>query len=119
YAWIAHDRSLWRTYGTLYAIRLRFNERAGGGNAALQGDHYQTGIAIKKWVHPETQNLFWQRTVIYPYPVIRLADLYLLYAEALNEYSGPSAEVYHYVDLVRERAGVPRLEEVWSNGNIV
>ena len=24
----------------------------------------------------------------YPFPIMRMADLYLLYAEALNEYSG-------------------------------
>lgn len=119
YAWIANDRSLWRTYGTIYQMRLRFNELAGGGNAALNGEHYQTGIAIKKWVHPETQNIAWQRAVIYPYPIMRLADLYLLYAEAMNEYYGPSAEVFKYLDLVRERAGLPKLEEVWNDGSIV
>ena len=42
----------------------------------------------------------------YPFPIMRMADLYLLYAEALNEYSGPSCEVYKYVDMIRERAGL-------------
>jgi hypothetical protein len=50
----------------------------------------------------------------YPWPVIRLADLYLLYAEALNEVSGPGAEVYEYIDTVRARAGIPSVEESWS-----
>src|SRR3546814_11401010 len=44
--------------------------------------------------------------VEYPWPVIRLAGLYLLSAEARNEYEGPSAELYHGIDLVRELAGV-------------
>jgi hypothetical protein len=49
------------------------------------------------------------------FPIIRLADLYLLYAEALNEsLESPSEEVYHYVDLVRERAGLKGVVESWQ-----
>jgi hypothetical protein len=52
---------------------------------------------------------------VYPYPMIRLADLYLLYAEALNE-SGdaPSADVYTYVNLIRARAGLTTVQNAWS-----
>ncbi len=50
----------------------------------------------------------------YPWPVIRLAQLYLLYAEALNEVSGPGPEVYKYIDTVRARAGIPSVEDAWS-----
>lgn len=39
----------------------------------------------------------------------RLADMYLLYAEALNEISGPSDQAIEYIDKVRQRAGLPRL----------
>ena len=77
------------------------------------------GIAIKKLVHPETQNLAWQRIMHYPFPLIRLADLYLMYAEALNEYIGPSDEAYRYLNMVRERSGIPNIEKVWSNNEIV
>ncbi len=51
----------------------------------------------------------------YPWPVIRLSDLYLLYAEALNEVSGPTDEVFMYLDTVRARAGVPPVKEAWTN----
>lgn len=54
----------------------------------------------------------------YPFPVLRLADLYLLYAEALNEYSGPSTDVFHYVDLIRDRAGLKGIEESWTNFSV-
>lgn len=47
-------------------------------------------------------------------PIIRLAGLYLLYAEALNEVGGPTAEVMKYVDLVRERAGIPGLANAYN-----
>ena len=51
----------------------------------------------------------------YPWPEIRLANLYLLYAEALNEVSGPSDETYRWIDLVRERAGIPTVAVSWDN----
>lgn len=50
----------------------------------------------------------------YAWPVIRLADLYLLYAESLNEVNGPSAEAYKWIDSVRSRAGIPTVEQSWT-----
>ena len=54
----------------------------------------------------------------YPFPIMRMADLYLLYAEALNEYSGPSGEVYKYVDMIRERAGLEGVQASWTKYSI-
>ncbi|MDD6506495.1 MAG: RagB/SusD family nutrient uptake outer membrane protein [Prevotellaceae bacterium] len=55
----------------------------------------------------------------YPYPLIRLADLYLLYAEAINEAEGPngahSQDMFDYVDSVRIRAGIPKVKEAWDS----
>src|SRR5690606_6599447 len=51
----------------------------------------------------------------YPWPMMRLADLYLIYAEALNESSGPSEEVFLYLDKIRERAGLKGVKESWTN----
>src|SRR3546814_16084578 len=43
----------------------------------------------------------------YAFPILRLADLCLYYAEALNETKQtPDAEVYEYIDLIRARAGL-------------
>lgn len=39
-------------------------------------------------------------------PLMRYAEVLLNYAEALNEYEGPSARVYEAVNAVRERAGL-------------
>jgi hypothetical protein len=50
----------------------------------------------------------------YAWPVIRMADLYLLYAECLNEVNGPSAEAYRWIDSVRTRAGIPTVAQAWS-----
>ncbi|MEZ2441067.1 RagB/SusD family nutrient uptake outer membrane protein [Chitinophaga sp. RCC_12] len=51
----------------------------------------------------------------YPYPEIRLADLYLLYAEALNEAQGPTADVYDYVNRIRARAGLQTVQSSWAS----
>lgn len=58
-------------------------------------------------------------TISYAFPIIRLADLYLLYAEALNECkASPDAEVYEYIQLVRDKAGLDQetgsLVETWK-----
>ena len=51
----------------------------------------------------------------YAFPIIRLADLYLMYAEALNEtLNTPNNDVYTYIDLVRERAGLDGVKESWQ-----
>jgi hypothetical protein len=87
-----------------------------GRNASFAEDYLATGVGIQKMVHPESGSgwYFWQ--INYPYPIIRLADLYLMKAEALNEYNeGPTPEVYAAINLVRERAGIPDVEEVWSD----
>ena len=44
------------------------------------------------------------------FPLIRLADVMLMYAEAKNEALGtPDQSVYDAVDAVRARAGMPKL----------
>ncbi|GAB3012051.1 RagB/SusD family nutrient uptake outer membrane protein [Niabella terrae] len=50
----------------------------------------------------------------YPWPEMRLANLYLLYAEALNEADGPSAQVYQLLDDIRSRAGLNGVVESWA-----
>lgn len=43
----------------------------------------------------------------FAWPVFRLAEFYLSYAEALNEFEGPSAEAFNNLNLIRRRAGMP------------
>lgn len=45
----------------------------------------------------------------YNWPVMRLADVYLMYAEASNEVSGPLADAVALVDRVRRRGNLPAL----------
>jgi hypothetical protein len=93
-----------------------YNGSDGGYNPAFPNNYYASGIGIKKFVHPENQSGAWQRIILGPYPIIRLADLYLMKAEALNEYNeAPTQEVYEMINLVRRRAGIPDVQTVWSN----
>lgn len=54
----------------------------------------------------------------YPWPMIRLSDLYLLYAEAINEAEGPNGEhstdMFNRINAVRERAGIPDVKTSWD-----
>ncbi len=45
----------------------------------------------------------------YSYPVMRLADVYLMYAEATNEVNGPQADAIALVNKVRHRGNLPVL----------
>jgi starch-binding outer membrane protein, SusD/RagB family len=46
----------------------------------------------------------------YAFPVMRLADVYLMYAEATNEVSGPQADAIGFVNLIRHRGNLPPLK---------
>ncbi len=43
----------------------------------------------------------------FAWPVFRLAEFYLSYAEALNEMGAPTTEAYQYLNAIRSRAGMP------------
>lgn len=76
----------------------------------------QTGYFCKKLVSWESSFKDPISIKEYPWPEIRLADLYLMYAEALNEVKDrPDEEVYKYIDLVRKRAGLKGVVESWEN----
>lgn len=47
-------------------------------------------------------------------PVMRMGGLYLLYAEALNEVNGPTAEAIAYIDKIRSRASLEGVEKSWA-----
>lgn len=120
YAWIAVDRCIWRDYDTRVYPMMRSGEWPGGRNSGSATDYYWTGIAVKKFVHPESRGASWQRVVSFPYPLIRLSDLYLMYAECYNEYYGPGQPVYDKINAVRARAGLLRpIEELWNDASIV
>lgn len=99
----------------LYTLHAKKNEDGG----QRSGSNYSvTGYLPKKMsgINDATNDRF--NSEAYPWPVIRLADMYLLYAECLNEAYGPSAEVYDNIDIVRERAGLDGVVASWSAHSI-
>jgi hypothetical protein len=73
-----------------------------------------TGIWPKKLANYQTVMDKTFDVVSYQLPIIRVSGLCLLYAEALNEAEGPSAEVYKYIDMVRARAGLQGVQASWA-----
>ena len=69
--------------------------------------HNQTGYTPRKQVDPTRSS--YKSTLYRPVVLYRLAEFYLNYAEALNEYDPGNADILKYVNLVRERAGIPNL----------
>ncbi len=50
------------------------------------------------------------------WPVVRLADVYLMYAEASNEVMGPQPDAIEYVNRVRHRGNLPDLTPAMTAG---
>jgi hypothetical protein len=118
YATLGFDRGIWEGGGRVddtnsWYLQARKGEIPGTETAG----HVPTGIFNKKVVNYESSYSNWNYNEIqYSFPLIRLADLYLLYAEVLNEIkSVPDDEVYYWVDLVRARAGLKGVVESWAN----
>lgn len=120
YADLGFDGGIWYGQGEFDDndfLELYYLEtKQGQTNAYSLHSGTLTGFFIKKLI--SYKNAFGEGNdyAIEPYawPKMRLADLYLLYAEALNESEGPSEEAYHYINLVRERAGLPTVQEAWG-----
>jgi hypothetical protein len=107
----------WRSHTRRFASDM-FAGGAGGlgaAGAASTYEHLNTGIGVQKFVHPESKAGYWSHLIRYPFPLMRMADLYLIKAEALNEYSGASPEVFAAINEVRRRAGIPDVEVSWTS----
>jgi hypothetical protein len=118
YADLAFDGGIYFGDGVYDIDNPLFVEgKAGQYSARTQASNYSiTGMYVKKVVNflNSNENNGTYQMQDYPWPVIRLAELYLYYAEALNETGGPTAEAYKWIDLVRERAGIPSVEDAWT-----
>jgi hypothetical protein len=118
YAHLGITGGYWRAHQ--FRIATLFLQNTAGGYMPTYGDDYEvTGIGVQKLVHPESKSGNVVRQVMYPLPIIRMADLYLMRAEILNELQGPSQDVYDEVNKIRARAGIPDVETVYSDPQLV
>lgn len=121
YADLAFDGGVWYGQGRyddkkpedLFYLMAKNKQLHGQGDPTYG---IVTGYLIKKLIHYQNVEGHGREYSVtpYPWPLIRLADLYLLYAEALNEAEGPVPQVFNYVDLVRKRAGLKPVAESWT-----
>ena len=65
----------------------------------------KTGYYLKKYID-ENLNLVTGQTSAHSWVIFRLAELYLNYAEALNEVDAGNSDIKIYVDKVRQRVGI-------------
>jgi hypothetical protein len=112
-------------YYRAYQLRvpsLNYWGTGGGFDERTGGQYFSSGIGLQKMFHPEAYGTYgatYSAEVDYPLPIIRVADLLLMKAEAINEYYGPTPEAYEAINQVRARAGLPAIEVVYSDPAIV
>lgn len=74
------------------------------------GTNCETGYNWRKWNNPNVNVKTNNGTSNRNYPIIRLPEMLLAYAEAMNEYqSAPSQDVYDAVNKIRARVSMPAL----------
>lgn len=111
YASIHYNGELWkvaqRTGSTPKALDFTYLG-PDGQKGANGGNYTKTGYLVRKFSNP---NFVWatRTLVLHTFPFFKLDEVYLNYAEALNEAQGPVADVYKYVNLIRARSGMPEL----------
>ena len=118
YAWILFDRAKYRAYQTVMNVKMRSGEEP-GGNKGHATDYLWSGIGCKKFIHPNSDHTAEVRIVKLPFPLIRMADLYLLRAECELEANGVSQKVYDDINKIRNRAGLRNVEDVYADADIV
>ncbi|CDN32865.1 SusD family outer membrane protein [Mucinivorans hirudinis] len=120
YSTLSFDRGKWYGAGRLsddvntWVVKARYGEVS---SVANPGEYSATGYWPKKLVNVKSEfkdpNTYTAET--YPFPAMRLAALYLYYAEALLESDAPLADVQMWVDKIRSRAGLKGVVESWQN----
>jgi len=113
YADLAFDGAVWFMRNGTFHVQAKngqWQSRKG------KYDYNATGYFSKKLVNWKYEIKGGEELVIedYAWPEMRLADLYLLYAEALNEAEGPVPEAFDYIDKVRARAGLKTVQQSWA-----
>jgi len=109
YASITYNNSTWQG-GTLNSPTV-INFEVSGPNSVNGhiSDWSKTGYLVRKNVSPNTNSGSGGTGARFDRPLVlfRLAEIYLNYAEALNEYEPGNTAILGYLNLIRQRAGIP------------
>ncbi|PGH39545.1 MAG: RagB/SusD family nutrient uptake outer membrane protein [Candidatus Nephrothrix sp. EaCA] len=100
YVSITYDNRKWLNNNTGEVVtRLHFKGNSGKG---ISNDFCPTGYVVRKGAKVGN----W-RNGLGVIPLYRLANVYLDYVEALNEYKPGDPDILTYLNKIRERAGIP------------
>ncbi len=99
---------------TFNQIVLNFYKDGLQGRGSRKNDYAPSGYLNKKGCDPTIAVAKGGSQYLqYPWPLMRLADLYLGYAECCVE-TGELETAKQYLNKVRVRAGIPTVEESWA-----
>lgn len=105
---VAYNGCLWVTTNPTYSLEIYDGVDASvpnGRNGPISA-RTQFAYFTRKWLNGFESSGVW--TPMSPY--MRLAEMYLNLAEALNEANGPSAQVFDALDVIRSRSGMPLVD---------
>lgn len=85
------------------------------GGQAITVEEYLHRVPTFKW--PVQENIPNGEDADYDFPLLRLGETYLTYAEALNE-QGQTATAAQYVNIIRQRAGVDPISSSLSQSDM-
>lgn len=105
YACVTYNGANWIWTGATQPVRVQLYNSGSSGYGGSH-DHSNTGYLLHRFVSPTSNVQNWNSSPQHDIH-FRLAEVYLNYAEALNEVSPGSADILKYLNLVRERAGIP------------
>lgn len=117
YATIFFQRDVWNYTNNSRQLNFSWFQNNGGATDGWPkpGTNCETGYNWRKWADPNV-NLKGGGNANRNFPLIRLAEMYLIYAEAMNEYeSTPTQDVYDAVNAVRSRVSMPGLPIIASD----
>jgi len=101
--------------GVLNTLDATINGNSNANYPPSANNASKTALTWRKYLDPMDQyaNGIWATNAS---PIlIRYAEVLLTYAEAANELSGPSTDIYDKLDLVRQRVGMPKVDRAKYN----
>lgn len=81
----------------------------GGKDGQYNTNATKTGYYLKKFLNEDVNLITGGGVLGHTWPFFRISEIYLNYAEALNEYDPDNADIAYYVNQVRRRANQPDL----------
>lgn len=118
YATVFFQYSVWRLKAVGRPVKLAWwgNNKNDGDGWPKTGTSCVSGYNLRKYNSPNVDRVNGQGTGQRNAPIFRLAEIYLNYAEAMNEtLSAPDQSVYDAVNAVRARVGMPALPIIPSD----